>query len=138
MTSVTVSEVIERPPAEVFRFVATDHVRNHPRWDPNMTLEPTSAGPMGVGPMIRRSYMQGDRRIEGEMEVTEYEPDRAMSVVIHDGPVELRSRVTFAPAGEQGTLLTIQLEADVPAERMDEGAVRRSVDRMKELIEAER
>jgi hypothetical protein len=26
-----VSESIERPPADVFRFVATDHVENHPR-----------------------------------------------------------------------------------------------------------
>jgi hypothetical protein len=33
-----VSESIERPPADVFRFVATDHVENHPRWDPELSL----------------------------------------------------------------------------------------------------
>jgi hypothetical protein len=26
------SQVIDRPPAEVFRFIATNHVQNHPRW----------------------------------------------------------------------------------------------------------
>ena len=32
------SQVIDRPPAEVFRFIATNHVLNHPRWDPKMEL----------------------------------------------------------------------------------------------------
>jgi hypothetical protein len=44
------SQVIERSPAEVFRFVATDHFQNHPKWDPAVTaITQTSPGPMGVG-----------------------------------------------------------------------------------------
>ena len=34
-----VSEVIDRPPADVFRFYAVNHVQNHPRWDLDMELE---------------------------------------------------------------------------------------------------
>jgi hypothetical protein len=30
-----ISQVIGRPPAEVFRFVATEHFQNHPKWDPS-------------------------------------------------------------------------------------------------------
>ncbi len=135
MATVTVSGVIERPPAEVFRVIATEHVENHPRWDPNMSLEQVTPGPMGVGTVIRRSYMQGDQRVDGEMEVTEYDPDRAMGFVIRDGPAEFRSRVTLEPDG-QHTRLTILLDADVPVERMDEGPIRASLDRMKALIEA--
>lgn len=29
---IEVSQVIDRPPADVFQFVAVDHVLNHPRW----------------------------------------------------------------------------------------------------------
>ena len=30
---IQVSTVVERPVADVWRFYAVDHVRNHPRWD---------------------------------------------------------------------------------------------------------
>lgn len=35
---VEVSEEIERPVPVVFKFFAEDHVRNHPRWDPDIEL----------------------------------------------------------------------------------------------------
>lgn len=31
-----VSQVIDRPVARVFHFIAREHVRNHPRWDPDI------------------------------------------------------------------------------------------------------
>lgn len=40
-----VSTRIERPPNDVFEFVAVNHFRNHPRWDPNVVeMTPTSRG----------------------------------------------------------------------------------------------
>jgi hypothetical protein len=134
---IRLSQAIERPPADVFRFLVTDHVQNHPRWDPHMSLEQVTPGPLGVGSVIRRSYLQGDTRVDGEMEVVELEPDRAMGVVIRDGPAEMRSRMTVEPQGAAGTLLTLSVEADVPVGRMDPGPVQQSIDRMKELIEQE-
>jgi hypothetical protein len=82
-----VDAFIDRPPADVFRFVATDHVRNHPRWDPVMELEQVTDGPIGVGTTIRRRHTHSGVPIEGTMEVVEYEPDRAFGTVIHDGPL---------------------------------------------------
>jgi hypothetical protein len=39
---------------EVFRFVATEHFQNHPKWDPAVTsITQTSPGPMGVGTTAR-------------------------------------------------------------------------------------
>jgi hypothetical protein len=52
------------------------------------------------------------------MEVVEYEPDRAIGAVIHDGPVEIRGRATFEAESEDRTILTIS--ADIPG--MDESA----------------
>jgi hypothetical protein len=69
------SQVIERPPAEVFRFVATDHLQNHPKWDPAVTaITQTSPGPMGVGATARLVRTDRGRRVEGTVEVTEYRP----------------------------------------------------------------
>ena len=51
---IDISVVIDRPVAKVFRFYAYEHVRNHPRWDPDIQLEQVSAGPIGVGTVIRR------------------------------------------------------------------------------------
>jgi len=65
------TESIGRPPAEVFRFVGTDHVKNHPRWDPELTLTQETPGPMGVGTRIHRLRSRGETRVEGEMEIVE-------------------------------------------------------------------
>ena len=43
---VQVSGVIDRSVAEVFRFQAIEHIRNHPRWDPYMQLEQVTDGPI--------------------------------------------------------------------------------------------
>jgi uncharacterized protein YndB with AHSA1/START domain len=136
MERLELSQRIDRSPAEVFRFIATDHVRNHPRWDPNMHLEQITPGPIGVGTRIRRRYRRGQTSVEGEMEIVEYEPDRAFASIVRDGPIELRGRYTFEPEGKRSTHLTLTLESDGPVERMDPEPIRRSQRTMKELIEA--
>lgn len=56
---IRVSEGIDRPVAEVFRIHAREHVRNHPRWDPQMQLEQVTQGPIGVGTIIKRMNTHG-------------------------------------------------------------------------------
>lgn len=133
-----VSTVIDRRPAVVFRFVAAEHVRNHPRWDPDMELQQESPGSIGVGTVIRRRHTHAGTLVEGTMTVVEYEPDRAFGMVIRDGPLEMRSRLTFEPEGEHGTRLTGTIDIPAMTERIDTAPIERSLRRMKELIEAER
>lgn len=137
---VEVTQEIERPVADVFRFVAVDHVRNHPRWDPDMELEQLTEGPTRVGTIIRRRNSHGGTPVEGTMEVVEFEPERAMGAIIHDGPVETNGRITFDAPDPEHTTVTIS--ADTPA--MDDSMVpvvrrlmERSADNMKRLIESE-
>jgi hypothetical protein len=66
---VEVSTTIDRPVGVVWHFWAVDHVRNHPRWDPDMELEQISDGPMGLGTRIRRRNLRWGTPVEGEMEV---------------------------------------------------------------------
>jgi len=137
---VQVSKVIDRPVAEVFHFVAHEHVRNHPRWDPDMQLDQVSDGPIGVGTIIRRRNTHSGTPVEGTMEVVEFEPDRAMGVVIDDGPTETRSRVTFKAESQERTTLTISAEfadMDESMESLITSLVERSVRNIKHLIESE-
>jgi uncharacterized protein YndB with AHSA1/START domain len=132
-----VDEVIDRPPADVFRFIATDHVRNHPRWDPVMEHEQMSDGPIGVGTTIRRRHTHYGDPIEGTMEVVEYEPDRAFGMEIHDGPMEIRTRMRFEPEGEGGTRVRGFVDIPSATSPIDPAAIQASFREMKRLIESE-
>lgn len=133
-----VSEVIARPPAVVFQFVAAEHVQNHPRWDPAMSLEQLSDGPIGVGTLIRRRHTRAGAPIEGTMEVVEYEPDRAMATLIHDGQVEMHGRMQIERFGERQSRLTISVEIPGAPNPLDPMPVEESLRRIKALIESER
>ena len=138
---IEVSQVIDRPQAEVFQFYAHDHVRNHPRWDPDMELEQESDGPIGVGTVIRRRNSHSGTPVEGTMKVVEFEPNRAMAVVIHDGPSEVFGRATIESASHDRTILRINIEIPGMDESMDTSLltslIERSARNIKELIESE-
>ncbi len=130
-------ESIDRPPADVFRFYAVNHVRNHPRWDPDMELEQVTEGPVGVGTVIRRRHTHYGEPIEGTMEVVEYEPDRSFGVVIHDGPIEIRGRMMTEPEGDSATRLTIGIEIPGSTDPIDPALLQRTLRNIKSLIESE-
>jgi Polyketide cyclase / dehydrase and lipid transport len=139
---IQVSQVIERPVNVVFDFLAREHVRNHPRWDPDIELEQASDGPIGVGTLIRRRNSRSGTPVEGTMEVVEFEPDQAFGTLIHDGPVEMRGRTTFEALGDGRTNITIHVElpgldeASVDRDFLT-GRMERSAQNMKQLIESE-
>lgn len=135
------STVIDRPVAIAFRFFAEEHVRNHPRWDPDIKLEQVSPGPMGVGTMIRRINSRRGTPVEGTMEVVEYEQDHVLGMLIHDGPVEIRARTVFEAEGEDRTRITHNLEFPSLDDSMDKSFMssefQRSLRNIKQFIESE-
>ena len=136
---IEVSEEIDRPVPVVFKFFADDHVRNHPRWDPDIELWRTSDEPIGVGTIIQRRNSRSGTPVEGTMEVVEYEPNRAMGAVIREGGMEIHGRATVEETGEGSTRLTIRAEMPIDESMKDRmsGLVQRSIRTIKELIEAE-
>lgn len=134
-------ETIDRPVETVFQFFAVQHVRNHPRWDPDMELEQVTDGPIGVGTVIRRVNSHSGTPVEGTMRVVEFEPNRSMGVVIHDGPLETRARVTFEAIGEEQTRLVTYLEIPSLDDATDTApivkGIQRSADNRRQLIESE-
>lgn len=141
--SVTVkaSEVIDRPVSEVFCFTADEHVHNHPRWDPNMQLEQVTDGPVGVGTVINRVNSHSGSPVRGTMKVVEFEPDRIIGMVIHDGPVEMRSRAIYEAEGSDRTRLTFNVELPGMDESTDTApiarAMQQSLGNIKRLVESE-
>jgi len=137
---IEVSEVIDRPVDKVFQFYAVEHIRNHPRWDPDIELWPTSDGPIGVGTLILRRNSRSGTPVEGTMEVVEFQPNRAFEMIIHDGPIEMRGRATFEAVGDGQTRMTTTI--DIPG--LDESVkgflisrLERSQEIRKRLIETE-
>lgn len=137
----TVSNVIDRAVEEVFRFYAYDHIRNHPRWDPDIQLSATSDDPIGLGTVIHRVNRRSGASVEGTMEVVEFEPNHSFGLLIHDGPIEMRGRAVFEPIGvaktKMTTIVTIPGMDDSTDTTFLVSRLERSGQTMKELIEAE-
>jgi hypothetical protein len=134
-----VSTMIQRPVATVWDFCAVHNVENHPRWDPDIELAPTGV-PMGVGTVIRRRSTRFEPPTEGTMEITEFEPERSMRTIVHDGAMTIHGWMLFAARGEDATELT--LGGDFPgmdasmADRM-RPLMQRSAANIKVLVESE-
>jgi hypothetical protein len=135
------SQVIDRSLSKVFQFFAVEHVRNHPRWDPDIELWLDSDAPIGVGTLIHRRNHRSGKPVDGSMEVVEFEPDRVFTMVIHDGPAEMHGRTTFESLNAHQTRLTTVI--DIPG--MDASAdttflnnrLERSARIRKQLMESE-
>jgi uncharacterized protein YndB with AHSA1/START domain len=135
------SQVIDRPISRVFHFFAVEHVRNHPRWDPDIELWLDTDAPIGVGTIIRRRNRRGGTPVEGTMEVLEFEPDRVIAMLIHDGPIETRGRTMFEALGASRTRLTTIIDIPGMDDSMDKNflnsRLERSAQIRKQLMESE-
>jgi polyketide cyclase/dehydrase/lipid transport protein len=139
------SEIINRPSADVFRFVATEHFENHPTWDPSIVeMEQTSTAPMDVGTTGRLVRLDRGKRVEGTVEIIEYEPDRCFAALVSFGPFVLHQQVLIEPDGPDSSRLILVIDsratgvmrAMLPLLR---GTFRRtmteSLQRIKEMVE---
>ncbi len=104
-------EDIDAAPSDVFRFVATEHFGNHPKWDPAVVeMTQTSPGPMRRGLTARLVRNDGGRRTEGVVTVTEYRPDSHFAAVVEFGPFRLDQQTRCAPGATGGTHLTLVID----------------------------
>ena len=102
--------VVNRPLEEVFAY-ATDPTRI-PEWQSSVVeVRKEVDEPIRAGLRWRevRSFM--GRRMEGTVEATAYEPSREFALRVVSGPVPLRVRQLFEPAGG-GTRIRIRAEGE--------------------------
>lgn len=137
------SIVIDRPPAEVFAFVAER--KNDPVWMAAVVdsewLEPSTS--VSVGRRGRMALKLFGRRSEYVDEVTEYEPGRQIAHRTVEGPFQLRTACLCEPAGG-GCRTTVATEAqrfygravDPLVARLMGRGFRADLTRLKGLLEA--
>jgi hypothetical protein len=135
------SQVIARPIDKVFHFFAVEHVRNHPRWDPDIELWLDSDAPIGIGTIIHRRNKRYGTAVEGTMEVVEFELNRVIAMVIHDGPAVMHGRTIFEAIDDSQTKLTTLIEIPWMDENADKtflnSRLEHSAQVRKQLMEAE-
>lgn len=104
------SIVINRPVEEVFAFLS--NAENDSKWaSGSVEVKKTSEGPVGVGTTWRSVGKFLGQRMESELEVTEYEPNRKYASKVKAGPVPYEARVTFERV-EGGTQVNIIFEGE--------------------------
>jgi Polyketide cyclase / dehydrase and lipid transport len=141
---ITVSRLIDRPPEDVFRFIATDHFVNHPRWDDSIIeIVPLTPEPVRAGSRARVRRRRGaDDEI---LEVLAYEPNRRWQSRDNIGPFVLTMTALVEPAGAARSRLT--LDADTVASGVARAAapllkpifrrrMRKSAGRIRTMIES--
>jgi hypothetical protein len=140
-----VEVTIARPPAAVFDFVAREHWRNHPRWDPDvLEIIPLDRRPIRAGSraLVRRKRAGGDELLE----VLEFEPNArwvsrtqigrfslVMTALIEPARLD-RSRLALVGDTQARPPLRYLLPALAPIFHRQ---MRASLDAIKQMVEAE-
>ena len=135
---------IDRRPVEVFAFLA--HFENVPLWNYAISeTRKTTDGPVGVGSRYRQ-IRTVPARGEETFEVTEFEPDRRLSIRGTLGSFQGEITYVLEPAGN-GTALTntmnlqpsgpLRLVAPLAASRV-KSAVAANLDTLRQILETGR
>jgi uncharacterized protein YndB with AHSA1/START domain len=86
--------VIDRPPDEVFDFVADEE--NEPQYNPQMRLaKKITAGPVGVGTSFRAEMTGRGRVVPMTIEFTEFDRPHRLSEHVHMKSMDLTGGITF-------------------------------------------
>lgn len=143
MLKIEISAVINRPVEEVFAVVS--NLENNPKWSSTfLEVKKTSQGPIGVGTTWRAVQAFLGQRIESDVEVTEYEPNRKSAQKTKSGPIPAEVRQIYERA-EGGTRVSFALEGQVGgffklAEPLVANLAKRSIEadfaNLKDLMEA--
>ena len=98
MVKVEVTFVVNRPVETVFAFLG-DLSTNSTRRPGQIEAKKVSAGPIGVGTTYRMVNRVLGRRLEGEAEVTEYEPNRKFTSIGKSGFMPIIAQMIFRVRG---------------------------------------
>ena len=108
MINVEESITINRTPAEVFSLVGDQ--TNAPRWQRGLdSVRRLGDGPIGVGTRHEFVRTMMGRRMSGENEYTQFEPDRYVAFEATSGGWPLEASYEVEPAGERATRLIARI-----------------------------
>ncbi|HKJ38433.1 MAG TPA: SRPBCC family protein, partial [Anaerolineales bacterium] len=76
-----------------------------------VSLEQTTPGDVGVGTKFKSTGEMMGRRIEGEMEITAYEPDTKCGFQVNAGPMQINITLSFKTVGT-GTKVSLNAQGN--------------------------
>jgi uncharacterized membrane protein len=98
MIDFEISILIDRPIHEVFNYISNP--LNLVGWQSMVKeVRPVTAGPVAVGAKYTTLGELLGRKLEGELEVSEYEPDTKFGYQGGAGPLRIHGVMTLKPAG---------------------------------------
>ena len=106
MLKIEISAVVNRLVEEVFSVASNPE--DGPKWSPGLVeVKKTSEGLIGVGSTYRLVRMFLGQRIEGDVELTEYEPNLKFTQDSKSRPFPVEAQWTFdAVEGALGSVLS--------------------------------
>ena len=110
MINLDLGTLIDRPVKDVFAFVA--NLNNMSKWNSAVvSLQQVTPGAVGVGTKFNSVGEMMGRRIEGEVQVTAYEPDSKSGFQMNAGPVQVNVTITCKPVGT-GTKVSLNAQGN--------------------------
>ena len=110
MINLDFSALIDRPQKDVFAFVADPN--NMSKWNSAvLSLEQIAPGAVGVGTKFKSIGEMMGRRIEGEMQITAYEPDTKCGFQVTAGPMQVNITLSFKTVGT-GTKINLNAQGN--------------------------
>lgn len=110
MINLDFSALIDRPQKDVFAFVADPG--NMSKWNSAVvSLEQIAPGKVGVGTKFKSLGEMMGRRIEGEMQITAYEPDTKCGFQVTAGPMQVNITLSFKTVGT-GTKINLNAQGN--------------------------
>jgi len=110
MINLDFGTLIDKPVKDVFAFVADPN--NMSKWNSAVvSLEQITPGDVGVGTKFKTTGEMMGRRIEGEMQVTAYEPDTKCGFQVQAGPMQVNITLSFKTVGT-GTKISLNAQGN--------------------------
>ena len=110
MINLDLGTLIDKPIRDVFAFVSNPN--NMSKWNSAVvSLQQVTPGEVGVGTKFKTVGEMMGRRIEGEMQITAYEPDTKCGFQVKAGPMQVDMTMTFKTVGT-GTKISLNAQGN--------------------------
>lgn len=110
MINIDLGTLVDKPIKDVFSFVGNPN--NMSKWNTAVvSLEQITPGDVGVGTKFKSTGEMMGRRIEGEMQVTAYEPDTKCGFQVNAGPMQVKITITLKTVGT-GTKISLNAQGN--------------------------
>lgn len=110
MINLDLSAMIDRPVKDVFAFITNPSTM--PKWNSAVvSVEQITPGAVGIGTKFKNVGELLGRRLEGEAQVTAFEPDSKYGIQMNAGPMQVNVVFSFKAVGT-GTKLSLNAQGN--------------------------